>query len=709
MDDRARNLIAGAVIIGLFALLRLIQLPVAVVFQFVALFGVLFHAQILGKRLFPKAGWTTATAMSVILFFALQSIGQTMWFYANGKLGASSDFWCMLGTMVVCQLVVLILPRKEEEEDPPKQIPWTTQRVILSLLIAACALSSAAYVLIGAARMATLDSIRTPWPLLLPGTLAAIAFAWAAVALSAWLVRSRAITAAHAAIAVGATTGIAPLLYRLGFGFDGFLHVATEKLILASGTLTPKPFYYIGQYVFTAWIARIADIPIDAIDRWLVPVATALLLPLALYLTQEEHDEPLLPFTLFLLPLAPFVATTPQAFAYVLGMSALLLSRGCGSKRVHPLAPLVLAAWSAATHPLAGLPILFVVLAMVLIPNEQTRRVPTLRWIAGWFCAFAAAIVVPLAFYILSRNGATPIVWDLSTVFNAKPWADLGTLFIPWIGNRFVVWSAWATLVTQSLPFLLFIAAVGSVRLLPKQKRGPFIILIASALFLFIAATLLKTAGDFAFLIDYERGNYADRLNLIALFCLLPAALPAVAWTIERARRTPLVSAGLFAACLCIAAAMSYDALPRNDALVVGHGWSVGRADVDAVRAIDRNAGQKPYTVLADQSVSAAAVSQFGFKRYNGDTFYYPIPTGGPLYDIFLRMTYQEPSRDTATEAGKLGASSVVYVVLNDYWWNATNLADSLSAIADNSWTFGDATAELGHSVNVYKFDLSKK
>ena len=91
---------------------------------------------------------------------------------------------------------------------------------------------------------------------------------------------------------------------------------------------------------------------------------------------------------------------------------------------------------------------------------------------------------------------------------------------------------------------------------------------------------------------------------------------------------------------VAIGTALSYNALPRHDALVTGRGWSTGAADQEAVKLIEYDADGKPYTVLANQSVSAAAVDLLGFKRYSttndGDVFFYPIPTGGPLYETFL-------------------------------------------------------------------------
>ena len=160
---------------------------------------------------------------------------------------------------------------------------------------------------------------------------------------------------------------------------------------------------------------------------------------------------------------------------------------------------------------------------------------------------------------------------------------------------------------------------------------------------------------------------------------------------------------------VAIGTALSYNALPRHDALVTGRGWSTGAADQEAVKLIEYDADGKPYTVLANQSVSAAAVDLLGFKRYSttndGDVFFYPIPTGGPLYETFLRMTYGEPSRDTAKDAAKLGGTDLVYVVLNSYWWKAPQVAESLRAVADKDWSVPPQTEE-GWKLRVFKFDL---
>jgi hypothetical protein len=491
------------------------------------------------------------------------------------------------------------------------------------------------------------------------------------------------------------------LIYRVGFGFDGFLHTASQNILLTTGTLVPKPFYYIGQYVFTTWLTRLTDIPVELIDRWLVPVAAAALIPLSIAIAVSSNKKNKLGFMIIgLIPLAGFISTTPQGFSYTLGLAALILALGTSYGNVRFAAPLILAAWAIAVHPLAGIPIFLITTAVII-----SRRSKIL---AGIF-VILSAISIPSLFYFLSLRGTTAIAWNLNMLINPEPWITRLKDFIPWIGNHFVLWPAWSSLVEKILPLLLLIASVGSIFQKRNSDNSSFVIrdssfvLVISAIMLWVASIALKTTGAFTFLIDYERGNYADRLNILAVFCLIPAAIPGITTFWERAQKAPrtiLISSIIFLA--AISTSIAYSSLPRNDALVTGRGWSTSIHDIEAVKFIDRDAGNREYTVLANQSVSAAAVKTLGFKRYADDVFFYPIPTGGPLYEIFLKIVYGQPSRDTIKDAAKLGKSELVYVVLNDYWWRAETVSEALREIADTDAAIGDGKDRI------YKFDLSK-
>jgi hypothetical protein len=72
-------------------------------------------------------------------------------------------------------------------------------------------------------------------------------------------------------------------------------------------------------------------------------------------------------------------------------------------------------------------------------------------------------------------------------------------------------------------------------------------------------------------------------------------------------------------------------------------------------------------------------------------------------------MAYNDPSRDTAKDAARLGGSDLVYVVINDYWWKAEEIAEKLGAISDRTWEVGNRTQGMGRGNWIFKFDTSKK
>jgi len=137
-----------------------------------------------------------------------------------------------------------------------------------------------------------------------------------------------------------------------------------------------------------------------------------------------------------------------------------------------------------------------------------------------------------------------------------------------------------------------------------------------------------------------------------------------------------------------------YCSYPRKDNYFNSRSFSVGQSDFDAVEWIEKDANRKPYVVLANQQVSVAALKTFGFNRYyksplergvagpngsplaysetggvGGEVYFYPIPTGGPLYQIYLKMVYDKPSRANALEATDLTGINTVYFAINKYWW----------------------------------------
>lgn len=721
MTERTTKIIAALIFAGAILASKLLATGVKEILWFVVIFTLLFYGHALGRACFPQKNWKISILPGVILFLALQSIIQTIWYYLGGRLSTLSDAVTLIISVVLAASLSWRIPIWHIESSKTSSLESAplapdARLIRYARFLSAAALTGASFLTLifimrRAGQASTLESISTPWPLLPEYTLMLIALIWFALIIIVAFTRHSMAAALTSACAIFSLTSIPPLIYRIGYGFDGFLHLASEKIILASGTLSPKPFYYIGQYVFTTWLSRLADMPVATIDRWLVPAGAAILLPITLLLLDgfNQRHDPARFLILGLLPLSTFITTTPQNFAYLLGLCALFFSLGRARQTINPAAPIILLLWAMAIHPLAGLPMLIVATALIL--SSCQRRISR---ILSWFCVCLAGIAVPAMFYILGFHGNITLIWNLKMIFNADVWLNWLKEFTPWIGNHAVIWPAWASLTSKILPLILFAAAVpraffkrqnplsSSSEHHAAASRRMSCLLIAAAVILMASSAILKHISEFTFLIDYERGNYADRLNTLAVFCLLPPAMLGLMNFWHRAKNAPkILSAGVIIFFLGITAALAYNSLPRHDALAAGRGWSTSRHDFEAVKLIDEDAGNRPYTVLANQSVSAAAVAALGFKRYAQDIFFYPIPTGGALYQNFLDISRGEPSMDVIQDTAALGQSDLVYVVINDYWWRTDDITQAMRKIANQKWEIGDGR------VKIYKFDLS--
>lgn len=648
-------------------------------------FALLYHAIVFGAKLARRKEGLGPFLLGLVVIFAVQSVIQVIFYYAGTKLGAWSDALSLSLALVLSQALFSFKePDRDDDEETQKPAwPWVAAATIPALI-------AFGFVVRAASLNATGDAIRAPWPLLPAGILLALALIPLCAWLAAWKAKSRVTVAALVGLSIAACSFIAPLLYSIGYGFDGFLHVASEKLIAETGTLDPKPLYYMGQYVFVTWLSRLTNLPLELVDRFLVPVAAGLMAFLLVLTPKTEQRGWRDAAFLLFLPLASFVATTPQSFAYVVGLAAILSALDHSAYKPHPAVALAFAAWSLAIHPLAGLPFACATIALLL----------SRHWIS-WFFVACAGLAIPASFILISGGSSTTIAWDFSKLVDVGTWFQSLTALVP-PRNRVALWPDWTAIVLfLTFPLALLSSILATWKDVGRRKR--WAILLVSALGCVMAGLVMRAAGDFAFLIDYERGNYADRLFLVALLLIIPPAAAGAGRLLSLIETAPALSvATIFIGLAAWHGAQAYAALPRHDAANVSRGWSVGRSDVEAVRWIEQDAQSQTYTVLANQSVSAAAVREYGFKRYAGEVFYYPIPTGGPLYQTYLEAVGEEPALETIREAARLGQSDLVYVVLNDYWWDAKRVGEDLSALAQKESSSTDGR------VRIFKFEVNR-
>jgi hypothetical protein len=500
--------------------------------------------------------------------------------------------------------------------------------------------------------------------------------------------------------------GLLPLIYSLGFGFDPFIHQASEKLLALSGTITPKPFYYLGQYTLVVALSNILRLSINTIDIWLLPILASLLTPLAtaVALRSFKLERPwiiLLPLIPLAFTLPVFTYTTPQGLANLWALITILLlaAKSMGQKiSSYLLALLIFTA--LVTHPLTGLPLLGITVLYWFI-FEQRHEV-SWRKKAIWLTAAGTALVVPLAFVGLSLIKLSPTSIKLNSNF-MESLVDLGQSIMSHLPFWPLYLSPIDTLYLWGRPLVLIFIVLASIGFWHAKKLTPvwhFFILAASLVA--IGFIILKLCFTFVNLPLNEQDFYSIRLWNLALLCLTPlvllGGLKIGQWLKPKfSSPLPWILMGSL-----ILTASFYLTYPRMDTWQKDTAYNTTPADVAAVKLIAETAGDLPYVVLANQAVSAAAVREFGFTNYYAGNFYYPIPTGtNPLYQIYLDATEKSmPKRDIIAQAAQLANVPQVYLVLNRYWADFLKLAPIASQEADQKWIISD------DKIQVFRYDF---
>lgn len=446
---------------------------------------------------------------------------------------------------------------------------------------------------------------------------------------------------------LAAGVSVAAIIYRLGYGYDPFVHQAAEQHILDFGFIAPKTPYYAGQYALAVIVARLSGVAIHSIDVWLLPTLAILGISSAIGVAARAAKANTGAWSaalLALLPLAPFIDTTPFGLASLYCLLAGMVGLGTKQNPRLKLVVWIFALAAVLTHPIAGVPAM--VLALIIQFKKSYLRVAT---------AIVAAAVLPVLFAISSKGFS--FSWD-----------RIGTISLPFELplTRFHALGD---------PLYALGAAAAIVIIVGATTNYSYLLAAGSAA---LSGVLVAVSIDFSYLPDSEQGGYAARLLTVALLIAAPAAIAASAKLLEKTAGKPWRFITAVAAVAFFFVGGVYLAYPRTDAYVISKGWNTSTTDISVVHAIASDAGGEPYIVLAAQPVSAAALKEFGFFRYfdtkDGQVFAYPVPTGGPLYQYYLKMIYDEPSAEYMKQAMELAGVKRGYLVVNSYWTRADHI-----------------------------------
>ncbi|MFA5023760.1 MAG: hypothetical protein WC523_02260 [Patescibacteria group bacterium] len=483
--------------------------------------------------------------------------------------------------------------------------------------------------------------------------------------------------------------GVAVIVYKIGYGFDPFIHQATMELIDKKGLVTPKPPYYLGEYGLVIIFHKITGLSIYLLNKILVPLLTAIFLPLTFYRFlkpgEENSDQQskaakfLTILFLLALTFSPFIVTTPQNLTYLF----LILTIFAGLGRANPLEVLLLALAVLAIHPLTGIPVTLWSLFLI-IQKYRARFKPLTQKILKMTIFCLNSLALPLILYLTAGRDFKKIVLSLN--FLSEPFKNLfSTLSAAgqenWLLN-FVYFIAY------NYNLFLIIALAASLIYFYRQKNRPnwqSLILINLSL---LIAYVLASQISFTDLINYEQANYASRILVIIIIFFLPYLVLSLDHLIRKILMSELpirlLWLGFGLALLTITLYISY---PRYDKYFNSRGYSVSANDLLAVKTIAASS-TVPYLALANQQVSVAALQELGFDHYYqtsaGLIYFYPIPTGGELYQYYLKMVYEKPRRETMLQALNLAGVNEGYLIINKYWFNSSQIINEAKLTADD-------------------------
>jgi hypothetical protein len=549
---------------------------------------------------------------------------------------------------------------------------------------------------------ATTEAIRTPWDVIpshfwiLYFTLTILAFILLQKLKSPFL--QFILTANHLFL----STSITLFIYSIGYGFDPFLHQAAESIIDQQGSVLPKTPYYLGQYSLVVLLHKLLGFSLLWIDRLLVPVLFSLGAPLLIILGLDQKERvnfsfPLtwLALILLVVPFSALLVTTPQGLGNVFFLFLVISFFTSFFSQSYTIPNWLLVLFTLAalmTHPLVGIPA-FILLALGLyekykdqlsLPQFAHRLVLTSLFVLGSVSASAMFLLNSA----ISKEFTTSIkpLHDI-TLADITAWLPL-QLF-PTESQYRSFFYEFGYFFSENIWWLLTaFLLLASYWLLMRSKYSYFRVFALLALILIVNATLVSAALSFPELIQYETQEYSRRLFTMAYWAMMPFLFIAFIWAIKSSESRPRYNWVVIFLLSSFITGSLFTSYPRNNKYELGRQYSVSESDILTVNKIaeDKNG----YVVLANQSVSAAAIKEHGFKTYfeaeNGQSvFYYPVPTSSPLYSVYLDMVYDAPTKENALQAKELAGDDVdtVYFVLNKYWDNSSQIAEQAKLIAD--------------------------
>ncbi len=493
---------------------------------------------------------------------------------------------------------------------------------------------------------------------------------------------------------------ITSILYPLGFGFDAFVHRATETWIMNNGFVNPKQPYYIGQYSLVVWLAQLTKIPLFYIDVYLVPFLASITLPAGIIYSLKRAfkiDGKYTAYSVWLIPFIPFLSlhlTTPHNVVLLFSMLIVFFSFAFLHDKLDAKILFFLALAALCTHPLVGAPMFIFTLAVLISKKEYKNK--NIFYLILIFLFISLIFSLPAMFLLNNLRAGAGLPQFTNPILSINKFFELFARPYWYAKNTPLIYELlyfWQSLIT---PVAVAMGIIGFVQYQKKHKNKLLYIFPVSIFGFIISAWLLRSWIIFPDVVSYEQGDFPLRLVKASILFLLPFAgyfiYSIINWGENyKFKKIFFVKILLFSSViLMVSLYLSY---PQRNIKARFPGLNVTATDFKAVEWIHNKNPEYNYIVLANQLVSAAALTDYSFAKYyqtpNGEIFYYSVPTGGLLYQQYGKMLYEGQKREYMDKAMDLAGVNKSYFIINSYWANSDQIIEGAKKTAD-AWLIMD-------------------
>lgn len=481
-------------------------------------------------------------------------------------------------------------------------------------------------------------------------------------------------------------TSIGIIIYKNGFGYDSFIHQATLKTIIDTGTIEPKLFLYMGQYGITLFLSTLSQISYVTIDKILLPLLFSLFWPCSIlcglrfgFKWSDSASYLAILWSSFV-GLSFATMTTPQNTVFLLfGISIFLLGE-FGSKNIKLYVIWLIVLLSMTIHPLGAMPLFFIAL---LLSSRKIKKIKKFRNSLSNFIIITASISLPLLFILYDLQKQKPF----SEIFSFNIWPLFSFPYIHWYQEYNFPFDFVHNIGSNYVWLYIYISLLGFYYIFRESKNVFF---KRHFILLFILTTnylLSRIFLSFDTQIYYEQEDYLNRIIYLAALTSLPIFLtPVYFWFKNEIQNGPNFWSRFFIviSTTIVISISTYFSYPVYDSHGNSKTFSVSDTDIKTVQFIEKHAEGENYIVLANQMLGATAIKEFGFAHYYNENFYYSMPLGNDnIYQNFINMIDNDASREEALAAMDKTNTNELFLIINNYWHSAKTAIAQAEKTAD--------------------------